>query len=481
MRLLLKTKTSHKSTAAKYLAAVLVCSGLAAADAQATTLLNPKPEDGTTLFGRAFAVIGDVNGDGLLDLAVGAPYEDGDFPNIDTGFGPPQNVGKVFVISGADFSVLKVLDDPVYQMSQSQKFGGQFGSSVAAAGDLNGDGISEVVVGLPHHVIDEGRDSTFSAGRAYVIDPTTATVLLTLDDPTPEENGRAGFSVASLGDTNSDGKPDFLVGVPGKNVGDEGDVGDEEDGAADVGVAYLYSGADGSILRTINNPFAESDARFGFAVANAGDVDGDGVADALIGAPGKGKVFVFSGKTGATIFTILSPVKEKLASFGSAVAGGMDVDSDGKPDFVVGAPLLKNSQGGVFIFRGSDGTLRRRVRINSPQNNAKVGASVALIPDVTGDGRPDILAGVPEQDVNGLTNAGEVLVIEGNRGRIFQTLTSETPQAFAGFGESVGAADFDNNGGVSPVIGVPYQDADLIDPDDGDLDTHIQIGQIEIQ
>ena len=95
-------------------------------------------------------------------------------------------------------------------------------------------------------------------------------------------------------------------------------------------------------------------------------------------------------KTGSLIFTIPSPAAEKLPSFGYAVAGGKDVNNDGKPDFVIGAPLLKNSQGGVFIFNGSDGTLIRRLRIPTSQKSARAGASVAAIDDVTGDGRPDI-------------------------------------------------------------------------------------------
>ena len=283
------------------------------------------------------------------------------------------------------------------------------------------------------------------------------------------------MSVAGLGDINSDGKPDFVIGAPGKNIG----AG--EGGKTDVGVAYFFSGADGSLIRTLSDPDSTVDARFGFAVANAGDVDGDGVSDALIGAPGKAQVFVFSGKTGLLLFTIKSPAKEKTNSFGYAVAGGKDFDGDGKPDFVVGAPLLKNSRGGAFVFKGSDGKLLRRLSIPSPQNFARAGASVAAIDDVTGDGIADIMVGVPEQDVNGLINAGETLIFDGALGSVFQTLTSEAPQAFAGFGSAVTAVDFDGNGSVTPVIGVPYENADLIDPEDGDLDTHLQIGQIEIQ
>ena len=448
----------------------LICSAVALCAAQATTLLDPEPADSTTLFGRAIVAIGDVNGDGVTDLAVGAPYQDGDFTNIDAGFGPPQNVGKVWIINGANLKVITKLNDPQFQSVQELKFGGQFGTSLAAAGDVNGDGITDVLVGAPNH--SPSSEGPFNIGRAFVMDGRGDTVLLTLDDPTPQENARVGTSLASLGDVNADGKPDFLVGVPGKDVGDE---------FSEVGVAYIYSGANGSLIRTLNDPAGDVNARFGFAVANAGDIDGDGVSDALIGAPGHSEAFVFSGRTGSRIFTIPSPVVEKLPSFGYAVAGGKDLSNDGKPDFVIGAPLLKNSQGGVFIFNGSDGSLRRKLRIPTPQKSARVGASVAAIDDVTGDGQADIMVGVPDQDVGGRINAGQTLIYNGASGALFQTLNSATPQAFAGFGFALAAADFDGDGTPTAIVGVPFQNADLIDPEDGDLTTHLQIGQIEIQ
>jgi hypothetical protein len=467
-------KSITRSGPALFILAV-ICSALAVTAAQATILLDPDPENSTTQFGRAIADIGDVNGDGVPDLAVGAPFQDGDFIVFDPGFGEPQNVGKVWVLNGATRAIITQLNDPEFQEEQEKKFGGQLGWSVAPAGDINGDGIPDVIAGTPHHEVIEDGEGIFSVGRTFVFSGATDTVLLTLDNPVVEENARAGTSVVSLGDTNGDGVPDVLVGAPGQNIGDE------EDGLIDVGVAYLYSGANGSLIRTLNEPNQTVNARFGSAVANAGDVNGDGVSDALIGAPGASEAFVFSGQTGTLIFTIPSPTAEKDPSFGSAVAGGKDLDRDGIPDFAVGAPLLKSAQGGVFLFKGSDGTLIRKLRIPTPQRFAKFGAFVSLTDDLTGDHRADVFVGAPEQDVGGLINAGEGFIFSGGRGILFQTLTSETPQAFAGFGSAFVAPDLAGTGTLTRIIGVPFQNADLIDPDDGDLVTHLQIGQIEIQ
>ena len=454
---------------------VLMALALSVTATRGTTLLDPDPENSTTQFGRAIADIGDVTGDGVPDVAVGAPFQDGDFEVPDPGFGDPQNVGKVWVLNGVTRAIITQLNDPEFQQVQDQKFGGQFGWSLASAGDINRDGIPDVIVGTPHHSVAEEDETAFSVGRTFVFSGATDTVLLTLDNPVVEENARAGTSVVSLGDTNGDGVADVLVGAPGQ------DIGDEEDGLTDVGVAYLYSGANGSLIRTLNHPNQTVDARFGSAVANAGDVNGDGVSDALIGAPGAGEAFVFSGKTGTLIFTIPSPTAEKEPSFGSAVAGGKDLDRDRIPDFVVGAPLLKSSRGAVYVFKGSDGSLLRTLPLSSPQRFAKFGAFVTLTDDLTGDRRADIFVGAPEADVGGLINAGSGFIYDGVRGKLFQTLSSETPQAFAGFGSAFAAPDLAGTGTLTQIIGVPYQNADLIDPEDGDVVTHLQIGQIEIK
>jgi len=290
--------------------------------ARATTILDPDPEDSTTLFGRAIAVVGDVNGDGVPDLAVGTPFDDGEFPG-QPWKGTPQNVGKVFVINGTTHAVITELKDPQFQMQQGQQFGGQLGFSVAAVGDINGDGIPDVLAGIPHHNVNPGaskpvgaEEGIINAGRAIAYSGIDGTILHILDDPTEEVGAQLGYAVANAGDINADGVNDLAVGVPLK---------DTPAGLTDVGLVYIYSGADGSLLRTLNHPDqggAEVGARFGAALANAGDMNHDGVSDLIVGAPGLGEAFVFSGANGAILFTVTSPAAETLPSFGSAFAGG---------------------------------------------------------------------------------------------------------------------------------------------------------------
>jgi len=435
--------------------------------ARALTLVDPQVEDSSTRFGQSVAVIGDVTGDGVPDLVVGGPFHDSEFA-VSNGFGPPQDVGRAFLINGATLGEIAELNDPFFQMPVAlPKFGGFFGFAVAALGDVNHDGVPDILVGVPHH--SNFDLDHINAGEAFVLSGADRSVLFTLNDPDEDEGNRFGYAVAGLGDVNGDEVPDMVIGVPKKNA--------DED-SPDVGTAYIFSGADGSLIRTLNPPAEVLSGRFGSALANAGDVDHDGVTDVLVGAPGASKAYVFSGATGGLIFTMASPAKpnaDKIPSFGTAVAGGQDVDGDGIPDFVIGAPNQNSLQGAAYVFKGSDGTLIRTLH-GSRQAFAKFGTSVALTPDVTGDGKPDILVGAPDATVNALPNAGEVFVFRGKSGRLFQTLTSEQPTAFAGFGFAVTTGNF--NGTVQTVVGVPFQNIDIIV--NGDVHTHLQLGQIEI-
>ncbi len=445
----------------------LMFSGLLVTRTRASTVQDPQPEDSTTRFGQCIAVVGDITGDGVPDLIVGGPFHDSEFSG-NNGFGPPQDVGRAFLINGATLAEIAEVNDPFFQQPLDfPKFGGFFGFSVAALGDINNDGVPDFLVGVPHHSNFDADH--INAGECFVFSGADHSILFTLLDPNEEEGNRFGYAVAGLGDVNGDGIPDMAVGVPKKNASDD---------LPDVGAVYIFSGANGTMIRELDPPTQDLSGRFGSAVANAGDVNHDGVNDVLIGAPGASKAYVFNGATGAVIFTIRSPASrgaDRLPSFGAAVAGGQDLDADGTPDFVIGAPNQRNLQGAAYVFKGSDGSLLFRLR-GPRQAFGKFGTSVALSPDVTGDGRPDILVGAPDVTVNGLQNAGEVLIFGGSNGSLFSTVTSEQPTAYAGFGFAVTTANF--TGTQQVVVGVPFEDIEIIV--NGDVETHLQMGQIEV-
>jgi len=445
---------------------------LCGAAANATVVLDPLIEPSTTQFGYAVASMGDINGDGVPDFAVGAPFQDGDFVSTDPGFGLPANVGKVFVIDGATLAVLRVMNDPDFELIQPQHFGGQLGAVISVSPDINGDGVADLIAGVPQYIVnpDSKTLEAILGGKALVFSGKNGALLFTLNDPTAEEDGRCGAAVAALGDVNADGRADFAVGVPGKDIGGE-------EGIANVGLVYIFSGKNGALLRTLNDPprgGGEAGAGFGSALANAGDVNGDGVTDVLVGAPGEGRVYLFDGKTGALLLSIVSPVRETVPSFGYAVSGGQDFNRDRKPDLVIGAPLQNSFAGAAYVFDGTSGALINTLKSPTPQNFARFGASVLASTDLTGDRRADIIVGAPDQNASGFNSAGEAFVFDGQRARVRQTLMSETPQAHAGFGTGLSSALFPGKTTATVVIGAPYQDANADDK------PHLEMGQIEI-
>src|SRR5229473_1515011 len=312
---------------------------LAAGHAGAATVVFrlEGPEVGA-LFGTAVVGIGDVDGDGLPDIAVGAPQT--------LGPGGGYLDGRVFVYSGATSNLLYELNPLRHR--------GFFGARLASAGDLDGDGVPDLIVGAPA----TSSDDFYGVGSALVFSGATGELLFAF---LGEEGGTymgsavasvgdldgsasgdyLGRAIAGMGDLDGDGVPDLLLGAPNASPG----------GRAEAGLVQVRSGATGEILRQLDG--AEASAYFGQAVANVGDLDGDGVDDFAVAAPSAspsgmqdaGSVFVYSGASGQLLYRWDGP--ESFGAFGSAVAGGGDVDGDGVPDVIVGAP--GSSPGGVPV------------------------------------------------------------------------------------------------------------------------------------
>ena len=410
---------------------VVVFSG--AAGTPLYTLQAPSPQPFAN-FGAALAGVGDVNGDSVPDLAVGAPFQD-------VGC---CDEGAVFIFSGADGAPLHTLQAP------SPQGGAVFGATLASVGDVNGDGVPDLAVGAP---FQDAGDCCGDEGAVFLFSGATGSWLLTLQAPFPQPFANFGAAVAGVGDVNGDDVPDLAVGTPGTDV----------EGCCNQGAVFLFSGADGPRLRTLRDPSPQAGANFGAAVVRMGDVNGDGVPDLAVGAPGQGAVFLFSGADGSRLRTLRDPSPQAGANFGATLVGMGDVDGDGVPDFAVGAPGQDVGsccdQGQVVVFSGADGTRLHTLRSPSPQPFANFGAALAGVGDVNGDGVPDLAAGAPLQDVGSCCDHGQVVVFSGADGTPLYTLQAPSPQGGAVFGAALAAVGDVNDDGVPDLaVGAPGQD-----------------------
>ena len=198
----------------------------------------------------------------------------------------------------------------------------RLGSSVSGAGDVNGDGVADLIVGA--HLDDNNGESS---GSARVFSGVDGHILYTFDGDSVGD--QFGGSVSDAGDVNGDGFDDLIVGASG----------DDNNGSLS-GSARVFSGVDGSILYNFDGN--EAFEFFGGPATGAGDVNGDGFADLIVGAFGadnngsrSGSARVFSGVDGSTLYNFDGD--EAGDAFGISVSGAGDVNGDGVDDFIIGA------------------------------------------------------------------------------------------------------------------------------------------------
>ncbi len=283
----------------------------------------------------------------------------------------------------------------------------QFGWIARNIGDVDGDGVNDVTTSAPTN--DEAGND---AGKVYTYSGKTGALLWSATGP---EEGQLGLGLEAAGDVDGDGVPDVIAGAP------------------PAGKAFVYSGRDGTVLHALEGE--GPDDAFGRKVADIGDLDGDGHAEVLVGAPGfgegAGRTYVYSGRNAAVLH--LWDGEEDGDGFGSSGAG---YAVDGEVFIVVGAPNAGEAdRGRTYVYRGLVDA--PAFVIDSDDQGTRLGGMfVSVIGDVNGDGTQDIYASDWAHGALGPTT-GRIYIHSGATGERLLTLTGEV----AGDGFGIGPAD----------------------------------------
>ena len=400
-----------------------------AGSVKSTVEINGTTQNGPSLsdngyFGSSVTSIGDLNRDGIPDIAVGA--------NRDSTADIRE--GAIYIMfmntDGSVKSTVKINDDTANGPSLSRY--DYFGASVTSIGDLNRDGIPDIAAGA------NGGGGNSDKGAIHIMFMNTdgsvkSTVKInddTANGPSLSVDGFFGASVTSIGDLNRDGIPDIAVGANG----------DSTTGNNKGAIHIMFMNTDGSVKSTVkinddtaNGPSLSDDGFFGASVTSIGDLDGDGVNDIIVGADGdnaggndRGTIHIMFMNTNGSVkstveindATTYGPSLSDYDFFGTSVTSIGDLNRDGIPDIAVGArgdATGGNSDKGAIhiisltsLFPSGNGFVDSTVEINNATTNGLTlsdgdvfGASVASIGDLDHDGVDDIIVGAYGDDAGG--------------------------------------------------------------------------------
>jgi hypothetical protein len=351
-------------------------------------------------------------------------------------FGRPVALGLMALCTGVGAA-----REATAQVPGSVRHGtdlGLFGYTLANVGDVDGDGVADLLVAEPQY----STASLGAAGRVCLYSGATMALIRTHEgNQTAQDFGGA---IAGAGDVDLDGFADYVVGTPNT----------DHNGAANAGMVVVYSGATGNAIWTVYG--AGANAQFGYSVAGIGDVNGDAKSDVLVGDPYADTVTAFD-ENGNVIYSITGTSGN---AFGWAVAACGDLDGDGIRDFVVGEPLYSplighltlTDAGRVRAYSAATGALL--FGFAGANRNDFLGSQVAGIGDVDGDRVEDILTGSSWSGGGGV-DAGVVVVASGKTGAKIRTTYGT--QDHSGFGGAItGVADVNRDGVPDYAVGTPF-------------------------
>jgi len=395
-------------------------------------------------FGRSVVTVGDIDGDGFSDVAVGAPR----MRNPSS-----SRVGAVLIFRGSAQGLPGDPDQIIYGLHDPANYA-DFGYAVSPAGDVNGDGYADLLVGSPGY----GSDGTIFL---YLGSPSglgaSAAWSATINDFTGG-SCRFGENVSTAGDVNGDGYDDIIAGTGQAWVGARGRVLAWYGGPSGPGASPAWD--------LTGNDLGDN---LGAAVAAAGDVNADGYADVIVGLPGLrnpgngnlscGGVWVFHGHGdglhNAPDKVIYGDVLD--SRFGAAVSGAGDLNGDNYADVAVGAPGYTDWAAGIGRATAYGGSVNG---IESPAIWTEYGSvggdafGTVLAPagDVNGDGLGDLLVGSPNYNNPGGAGEGIVALVNGSRsGAILINWWHIDTQSVL-YGSAVGTAGDINGDGFSDIL-----------------------------